>query len=116
MTTREQTIVDCLEHPDRSGGVEEALMSLSLFPYVDVGALAHLVSERSASLAARVGWLLERKAGAWRVGTEELRLFEEMAEGGPFRLDKGSGRSLGWSRRWRLCLPAEEEEVERWVL
>ena len=115
-TTREQTIVDCLECPDRSGGLEEVLMSLSLFPYVDVTVLERLAANATASLAARVGWLLEQKVEAWRVDTAALHIFEKLAKGGPFRLDKDSTESLGWSKRWKLCLPAKEEEVRSWVL
>ena len=42
--------------------------------------------------------------------------FEKMAKGGPFKLDKDSAESRGWSRRWRLCLPEKEEEVGKWLL
>ena len=115
VTTREQTIIDCLEHPDRCGGIEEALRSLSLFPYVDAEILEGLASARSASLAARTGWLLEQKADSWRVPPAVLGAFEGMAKGGPFRLDKDSTESLGWSRRWRLCLPASEGELRSWL-
>lgn len=116
VTTREQTIVDCLSHPDRCGGIEEALMSISLFPYIDVEALKKLVSSQSASLAARTGWLLERKTDKWRISSDVLDEFEEMAKGGPFKLDKDSTESHGWSRRWRLCLPEKEEETKKWLL
>lgn len=116
VTTREQTIIDCLNHPERCGGIEEALMSVSLFPYIDLDALLGLVSESSASLAARAGWLLEQKAGDWRVPDDTLEKLSAMASGGPYKLDKDSRRSQGWSRRWKLCLPAHEEEVESWVL
>lgn len=115
-TTREQTVVDCLAYPDRSGGIEEVLMSLSLFPYVDVNRLEELVDRQSASLAARVGWLLEQKADSWRVSGATLDRFEELAQGGPFKLDKRSTKSNGWSKRWRLCLPATSEEVASWIL
>lgn len=116
VTTREQTIVDCLSHPDRCGGIEEALMSISLFPYIDAEALKDLVSDKSASLAARAGWLLEQKAVKWRIPSDVLDELDEMAKGGPFKLDKDSTESRGWSRRWRLCLPEEEEEIGKWLL
>ena len=116
VTTREQTIVDCLNHPERCGGIEEALMSVSLFPYIDADALLSLVSGGSASLAARVGWLLEQKADDWRIPPEALEKLSRMTNGGPYKLDKNSSNSQGWSRRWKLCLPAYEEEVESWVL
>lgn len=115
VTTREQTIVDCLGHSDRCGGVEEVLRSLSLFPYIDAEVLKGLVSSQSASLAARAGWFLEQKADAWRVSAAMLDDFEKMAKGGPFKLDKDSAKSRGWSRRWRLCLPEREEEIRGWM-
>ena len=116
VTPREQTVVDCLSHPDRCGGIEEALISISLFPYIDAEALRELVSGKSASLAARTGWLLEQKADKWRIPSDVLDEFEEMAKGGPFKLDKDSTESRGWSRRWRLCLPEKEEEIKKWLL
>ena len=116
VTTREQTIVDCFNHSDRCGGIEEALRSISLFPYIDADALRGLVSAQSSSLAARVGWLLEQNAVKWRISPAVLDCFEEMAKGGPFKMDKNSAASRGWSRRWRLCLPEEEEEMSGWLL
>ncbi len=115
-TTREQTIVDCLNHPERCGGMEEALMSVSLFPYIDAVALLDLVAHGSASLAARAGWLLEKKSDDWRIPDDILIELEKMADGGPFKLDKDSQRSQGWSRRWKLCLPVSREEIRGWVL
>lgn len=115
VTSREQTVVDCLSHPDRCGGIEEALMSVSMFPYVDVEALCGLVAKRTPTLAARAGWLLEQKAEDWRVSPASLAELERMAEGGPFRLDRSSGQSRGWSPRWKLCLPQDIEEVESWI-
>ena len=116
VTTREQTLVDCLRYTDRAGGVEEALRSLSLFPYLDVDELLALVEQGSASLAARVGWLLEQKQRDWRVLDEQLDRLETMVTGGPYRLDKRQTRSPGWSKRWNLCLPADQEELRSWVL
>lgn len=115
-TSREQTIIDCLSYPDRSGGIEEVLRSLSLFPYVNVKQLETMASNRSASLAARIGWLLNKKADAWRVAPGDLEHFEALAQGGPFKLDKRSAKSYGWSKSWRLCLPDSEKEVESWIL
>lgn len=116
VTTREQTIVDCFNHPERCGGMEEALMSMSLFPYIDPDTLLSLVAEESASLAARVGWFLEHKASNWHITDDTLRELKKMVNGGPYRLDKDSGSSQGWSSRWKLCLPASKEEVVAWVL
>lgn len=116
VTSREQTIVDCLSYPDRSGGIEEVLKSLSLFPYVNVDQLESIASNGSASLAARIGWLLSKKVDDWRVAQASLEHFEALAQGGPFKLDKRSAKSCGWSKSWKLCLPDTEKEVESWIL
>ena len=114
-TTREQTVVDCLKRPEWSGGIEEAVRSLSALPYVDSAAVAELACADSASLAARAGWLLEAKAGRWRVPDEVLELLSARCSGVTSKLDKRSSESRGWSRRWRMTLPETEEEVRSWV-
>ncbi len=94
-TTREQTIVDCLTYPERSGGIEEVIRSLSTFPYVDQDALMELLEGESASLKSRVGWLIDMKRDTWR--TESIVIDELKSEigTGPVRLDKQSGVSNG---------------------
>lgn len=114
-TTREQTIVDCLKHPEWSGGIEEAVRSLSALQYVDSAAVARLACADSASLAARVGWLLEARAERWRVPDGVIDLLLERCAGVTSKLDKRSPESRGWSSRWRMTLPETEEEVRTWV-
>ena len=114
-TSREQTIIDCLDHPERSGGIEETLRSLSLFPYTDVDVLISLLKDKTASLAARVGWLLEEKADDWHLDEDTLASIEALAVGGPFRLDKHADAAQGWSKKWNLCLPENPEETASWT-
>ena len=114
-TTREQTIVDCLKHPEWSGGIEEAVRSLSAMPYVDSAVVAELACADSASLAARVGWLLEAKAEHWRVPEDVIEQLQERCVSVTSKLDKRSSESRGWSNRWRMTLPETEEEVRSWV-
>lgn len=114
-TTREQTIVDCLKHPEWSGGIEEAVRSLSAMPYVDSAVVAELACADSASLAARAGWLLEAKAEHWRVPEDVIEQLQERCVGVTSKLDKRSSESRGWSNRWRMTLPETEEEVRSWV-
>lgn len=115
VTTREQTLVDCLASPGRAGGVEEVVRSCSAFPYLDVEALLEVLEDAPAAVAARMGWLLKAKKGDWGVGDGALASLEERLGRGPSKLDPRSGENRGWSRRWRLYLPESEDEVLSWV-
>lgn len=116
VTTREQTLVDCLMYPKRAGGAEEALRSCSAFPYLDLEALTEILGSAPAAVVARVGWLLEAKRGDWGIADETLSALEGRLQRGPSKLDPKSQENRGWSRRWRLYLPESEEEVLSWTL
>lgn len=115
VTTREQTIADCLARPGRAGGIEEVLRSCSAFPYIDTDAIVGLLEDAPAALCARVGWLLEAKKDPWDVGDGTLEALESRLGRGPSKLDPRSEENRGWSARWRLYLPEEESEVSSWV-
>ncbi|WP_172623479.1 type IV toxin-antitoxin system AbiEi family antitoxin domain-containing protein [Arabiibacter massiliensis] len=116
VTSREQTIFDCLKHPEWSGGIEEAVRSLSALSYIDVALIAKLAEEDSASMAARVGWLLDAKSEQWRVRPEVLERLLAASRGVVSKLDKGSTATRGWSRKWNMRLPESVEEVKSWIL
>ncbi len=115
-TTREQTLFDCLKRPEWAGGIEEAVRSLSALPYLDAGRAAELALADSASMAARVGWLLEAKAGAWRVPTDVIGRLRAASAGAVSKLDKRAAATRGWSREWNMRLPETAEEVASWTL
>ncbi len=113
--TREQTLVDCLTHPGRAGGVEEVVRSCSAFPYLDLDALLEILKDASTTTLSRVGWLLDAKRDSWNVNEDVLSKLEGQLRKGPYRLDPKVEETRGWSSRWRLCLPETEEEVLSWT-
>ena len=113
--TREQTIVDCLCSPQRSGGAEEAVRGVSAFAYIDADALLGIVSAVGPSAAARVGWLLTEKAADWHVAPECLQALKDMVGSGPYRLGPACGGPTGFSAEWRLILPDANEEASSWI-
>lgn len=115
VTTREQTLVDCLTYPGRVGGAEEAVRSCSAFPYLDVDALLEILSSAPAAVVARTGWLLEAKQAKWGVASKTLLSLEARLGSGPSKLDPRAKENGGWSPRWKLCLPETEDEVLSWT-
>lgn len=95
VTTREQTVFDCLKHPEWAGGIEEVVRYLSALPYLDASKTAKLALTDSASMAARVGWLLEAKSEEWHVPPETLDLLRAASAGVTSRLDKRALSSRG---------------------
>lgn len=115
VTTREQTLFDCLKHPEWAGGIEEAVRSLSAMPYLDTERVVALALADSASMAARVGWLLEARSEAWRVPKDVLERLREASAGTVSKLDKRATTTRGWLREWNMRLPESTEEVASWV-
>lgn len=115
VTTREQTVVDCLGKPALAGGVEEVVRSLTAFVYVDVDELVEMAIGDGPSMASRVGWLLSEKKSEWHVRDEALEALKGALGSGPYRLGRAVGQVSGWSARWKLILPDGSEEVESWI-
>lgn len=115
VTTRERTLVDCLNRTDLAGGLEEALRSLAGVPYVDASnVLAYLKELASATAVARTGWFLEQRAREWYVSDDALQQMREMLGKGPYYLSRANQAGT-WVPGWRLYLPGSAVDVERWV-
>ena len=115
VTTREQTIVDCLDKPGLAGGIEEAVRSVSAFAYVDAEALLGIVRAKGSPTASRVGWLLSEKRADWHIDDAVLDELRSMIGPGPYRLGRPGPSHRGWSREWGLLLPDSSEEVSTWI-
>lgn len=115
VTTRERTLVDCINHVDLSGGLEEVSRSLAALPYVDAsGVLAYLRVLGSPTAVARTGWLLEQRAKEWYVSSAALDEMRAMLGRGPYYLAR-SNEAGRWVPSWRMYLPSNADEIERWV-
>jgi len=115
VTTRERTLVDCINHADLSGGLEEVSRSLAALPYVDASSvLAYLRVLGSPTAVARTGWLLEQRAKDWYVSSAALDEMRAMLGRGPYYLAR-SNEAGRWVPSWRMYLPSDADEIERWV-
>jgi len=116
VTTKEQTLIDCLYSIGRGGGTEEILRSIAGFQYIDVAAIKDKAVLLNSSSIARIGWVLEQKREEWHVTEKDLADFRNMLAGGAYRFIPGTTPETNWSNRWRLILPVPEEEMKEWLL
>ena len=116
VTTREQTVVDCLYRVSSAGGPENVLRSLSGFTYLDADRAAELAVQMNRSTCARLGWVLEVQRSEWRIGDEVLdRLRKVIGHGPHYFYSSGASKDRYWSKGWKLYLPYPEKEMIAWL-
>lgn len=103
-----RTIVDCLERPELAGGPEEIGHALGSVEFVDVEAVLDTTFARgNRTLAALVGWWLERRREDFLVDDESLARLREVAPSVPrlvMGVDPDAGVRAG---DWNLIVPLE---------
>lgn len=104
VTTLERTLVDVLDRPDLSGGLEEAWRSLAGVSMFDLDVVLEYVRLRDqATLAAKVGFFLEQRREALRVPEQVLARLRHMRPRQPHYLDRRQGGQMAPS--WNLIVP-----------
>ncbi|MEZ5085621.1 MAG: type IV toxin-antitoxin system AbiEi family antitoxin [Tessaracoccus sp.] len=116
VTTREQTLVDCLVRPGLAGGPENVLRSLSGFAHVDAAKVAKLAADTTFSARARIGWVLETRREAWDVPNGALSALQGWLGAGPsYFWSSTPPKDNHWVNAWKLYLPDPEEEMASWL-
>jgi len=106
VTSVERTVVDVLDRPSISGGIEEVWRSLSAVPAVDPGPLVDYVRVLgSHTVAARVGYFLDVRRDELAVPGETLDELESLRPRQAMYLDRSLGGRL--VNRWNLIVPDE---------
>lgn len=114
VTTLERTVVDALDRPDLTGGLEEAWRSLSAVPLLDLSTVLEYVRLRGqATLAAKVGLFLERHRDRLAVKTKVMDELRALRPRQPHYLDRSARGKL--VAAWNLIVPPAllEGEWER---
>lgn len=111
VTTLERTLVDALDRPDLTGGLEEAWRSLSAIPLLDLAHVLEYVGVRHvATLAAKVGLFLERHREQFAVRAEVLDALRALRPRQPHYLDRATGGKL--VTPWNVMVPRALMEGE----
>jgi predicted transcriptional regulator of viral defense system len=104
VTSLERTVVDALDRPDLSGGVEEVWRSLAAIPLLDLRAVVDYVRLREvATLAAKVGLFLERHKDHFSVRPSTLEELQALRPRAPHYVDRSVPGSL--VATWNLIVP-----------
>ncbi len=103
IATRERTLVEGLNDPERFGGIEQVLLAwYSTFPSVD--------AQRAAMIAERLGTTLLKQRVGYVMSALGLqapqfsRWQQEANRGSSSKLDAGSPFSSRYSEEWKLSL------------
>ena len=116
VTTKEQTIVDCLTRPALAGGPENLLRSLSGLAYIDTAVLLRLAAGANLSTKARLGWVLDVKRADWYIADDIFDQLRDDLGGGPYYFWSASTpKDAFWVKRWRLYLPYQEQGMASWL-
>jgi predicted transcriptional regulator of viral defense system len=117
VTTPEQTLVDCLTYPARSGGSEEVIRSLSSFQFINNERIKQLVKGLPKASIARIGWFLQKNQESWELTSDDLAYYRDIIGNGTFRFSpsEDAGVKENWDSEWRLYLPASVAEVSTWI-
>jgi len=116
VTTREQSLVDCMAKIKLAGGAEEVIRSFAGLPYADISVILLCLEQYPPSVASRIGWYLEANQERWSVSRKALVVIESMiSQKGSYKLDPTYKHFEAYNKRWRLSLPASEETIESWM-
>jgi predicted transcriptional regulator of viral defense system len=116
VTTKEQTIVDCLARPGLAGGSENLLRSFATINYLDIGKTIELAVKANRSTCARLGWVLEARREEWGVSEDSLSVLRALLSAGPYYFYPAvSSADNHWVRTWSLYLPCPEQEMSAWL-
>jgi predicted transcriptional regulator of viral defense system len=100
----ERTLVDVLDRPDLAGGLEEVWRSLSGVPLFDLDVVVDYVRLcGQATLAAKVGFFLEKHQQPLAVPKAVLERLRRMRPKQPHYLDRKLGGRM--APGWTLMVP-----------
>lgn len=116
VTSREQTLVDCLTDVAAAGGPDNLLRSLASLIRIDAATAADLASSGAHSARARLGWVLDAKRDDWRVPEDTLIALANSLGAGPYYFWSATApKGSYWVKRWKLYLPHPEQEMASWL-
>jgi predicted transcriptional regulator of viral defense system len=107
VSTREATVGDLVERPEKSGGLSNVATILREIGELDGAELARLSALRARTHARRLGWLLTKFRGD--VETSPLRVIADPGNGAPIPLAVGGSSRGAIDEDWGVIVNIDVE-------
>jgi predicted transcriptional regulator of viral defense system len=109
---RELALLQCADHLEYAGGLEELLSSAEGFASVDFGKLKALLRVYGKkSLYRKAGFIVERNAARWRPPQGFLDSVAARTGKGTSYFGTSAAQDGRWVRRWHLIVPPRFTEA-----
>jgi predicted transcriptional regulator of viral defense system len=106
ITSMERTFVDALSRIELCGGLEEVARSLESIGVLDVNAvIQYTLQLKNSVLAAKVGYFLEKREGAFSVDKDKLKPLFSLKPKSPQYLDTHQKKPCRYIKEWNLMVP-----------
>ena len=111
VTSRERTVLDCLDRPVYGGGWDEVCRCIASLPVLDLPwILEYLRGRRKPTLAAKTGYVLETYRDKFYPSQDWLEELRALSPRSAVKLDRH--RRGVYVGRWNLVVP---EDLVRWL-
>lgn len=116
VTSRQQTLIDCLTNLTAAGGPDNLLHSLAGLTRIDTSLAIGTAADAPHSVRSRLGWVLDTKRADWRVSDDTLAKLASSLGTGPYYFwSAAAPKDSFWVKRWKLYLPRPEQEMASWI-
>ncbi len=106
ITSIERTFVDALSRIELCGGLEEVARSLESMSALDINnVIQYTLQLKNSVLAAKVGYFLEKREGAFSVDRSILKPLFSLKPKSPQYLDAHQKKYCRYVMRWNLMVP-----------
>ena len=106
ITNIERTFVDVLSRIELCGGLEEVVRSLESIAVLDANTVVQYTLQlKSSVLAAKVGYLLQKREGAFSVDNNILKPLFSLKPKSPQYLDTHQKKPCRYIKQWNLMVP-----------
>lgn len=106
VTNLARTFVDVLDRPDLCGGWEEVCRSINDIAVLKIDeVIAYCLKMNNARLAAKVGFFLEQRTGAFAVSSNQLQPLLNIRPKSPQYLSKHEQKNCCLVKKWNLMMP-----------
>ncbi len=106
ITNLSRTIVDILDRVELSGGWEEVCRAMNNVVTLNINeAIEYCLMLKNARLAAKLGYFLEHRQGAFAANDKQLKLLLDAKPKIPQYISKNKEEKVKYIKKWNIFIP-----------